>query len=77
MGGICDFWDKQVDSMPYNYLEKPTLGDRYQFLKNMIPRNLDIFKTTKFITSSVEANLNDWFDSDILKGTLATDGIIG
>lgn len=77
LGGICDFWDKQVDNVPYNYIEKPTLTDKYQFLKNLIPRNLDVFKTSKFITSSVEANLNDWFESEILKGTLATDGIIG
>ena len=77
LSGICEFWDRQVDSMPYNYIQNPTIGDKYQFLKNMLPRNLDVFKTTKFITSSVEANLNDWFESDILKGTLATDGIIG
>jgi len=77
LGGICEFWDKQIDNMPYNYLQNPGVGDKYRFLKNMIPHNLDIFKTTKFITSSVEATLNDWFESEILKATLATDGVIG
>lgn len=38
---------------------------------------MNVFETAKFITSSVEASLNDWFESDILKATLATDGIIG
>jgi phytoene dehydrogenase-like protein len=43
----------------------------------MLPRSIDVFEVSKFITSSVEQSLNDWFESEILKGTLATDGIIG
>ena len=61
LNAICDFWDKQVDTMPYNYIENPTLKDKLQFLKNIIPKGLNVFETSKFITSSVEATLNDWF----------------
>lgn len=59
--GICDFWDKQVDNLPFNYIENPKFRDKFNFLMSIIPRNLNVFETAKFITSSVESSLNDWF----------------
>jgi phytoene dehydrogenase-like protein len=38
---------------------------------------MNYFDFGKFITSSVEESLDTWFESDILKASLATDGIIG
>lgn len=38
---------------------------------------MDYFEFGKFVTSSVKEMLDTWFESDILKATLATDGIIG
>lgn len=51
--------------------------DKISFLQKMYEPNLNYFNFGKFITSSVDEFLNSWFESDILKATLATDGIIG
>ncbi len=51
--------------------------DKLGFLKRVFDPSLNYFDFGKFITSSVDEFLNSWFESDILKATLATDGIIG
>jgi phytoene dehydrogenase-like protein len=53
------------------------LADKIGFLQRGFDPTLNYFNFGKFITSSVEEFLDSWFESDILKATLATDGIIG
>ena len=77
LNAVCDFWDKRIESIPYNFIENPTLKDRFLFVKSLILRGVKPFDLSNFVTSSVENVLNKWFESDILKATLATDGIIG
>lgn len=51
--------------------------DKVKFLDRAYLPGLDYFEFGKFVTSSVREMLDNWFESDILKATLATDGIIG
>lgn len=61
LNAICDFWDKRIEMLPYNYIQKPTLKDKYLFLKSLIMRGIHPFDLSKFVTSSVENVLNKWF----------------
>ena len=38
---------------------------------------MDYFDFGRFVTTSIREMLENWFESEILKATLATDGIIG
>ena len=77
LDAICDFWDKRIESIPYNFIENPSWKDRFSFAKSLILKGVKPFDLSNFVTSSVENILNKWFESEILKATLATDGIIG
>jgi phytoene dehydrogenase-like protein len=74
---FCQFWDRNLEHLPYNYLSNPSLADKINFLQRAYQPGLDYFEFGKFVTSSVREMLDNWFESDILKATLATDGIIG
>lgn len=51
--------------------------DKLNLLKNLYQPDIDYFDFGRFLTCSVEEMLDNWFESDILKASLATDGIIG
>ena len=51
---FCNFWEKNVDNIPYNYLQKPTFFDKINFLKKSYQKDLDYFDFGKFLTCSVE-----------------------
>lgn len=74
---FCQFWENNLDNIPINYIEKPTLADKLSFVKRAYSPEIDYFDFGRFLTSSVEEMLDNWFESDILKASLATDGIIG
>lgn len=50
---FCSFWDKNVDSIPYNSLNNPSLKDKVNFLANSYQKNLDYFDFGRFLTCSV------------------------
>ena len=77
LSSFCSFWDKNLEHLPYNYLSNPSFADKINFLQRSYQPGLDYFEFGKFVTSSVRDMLDNWFESDILKATLATDGIIG
>lgn len=74
---FCSFWDKNIDNIPYNSLHNPSVADKFNLLKNSFQPDIDYFDFGRFLTCSVEEMLDNWFESDILKASLATDGIIG
>ena len=74
---FCKFWDQNLDDIPYNYLQQPSLKDKIDFAKRSYQPGMDYFDFGRFVTCSVSEMLDNWFESDIVKATLATDGIIG
>ncbi|CAF0707112.1 unnamed protein product [Brachionus calyciflorus] len=83
---ICDVLEKFMDKPPPNLenLKNSNLISKLLYLKEYIP---DI-KTAKFFANNYEDLfrlftepaahlLNEWFESDVLKATLATDSVIG
>ena len=58
-------------------MRTPSVMDKMSFLKRAYSPDIDYFDFGRFLTSSVEEMLDNWFESDILKASLATDGIIG
>lgn len=58
---FCDFWEKNLDHIPYNYLQNPSLLDKIGFLERSFQPGLDYFEFGKFITSSVKEMLDSWF----------------
>ena len=66
-----------MDDLPINSIQSPSLIDKLSFIKRSYSPQIDYFDFGRFLTSSVEEMLDNWFESDILKASLATDGIIG
>jgi len=58
---FCSFWDKNVDSIPYNSLKSPSIMDKLNFLKNSYQTGIDYFDFGRFLTCSVEEMLDNWF----------------
>ena len=74
---FCQFWENNLDDIPINSIPNPSITDKLAFFKRSYSSEIDYFDFGRFLTSSVEEMLDNWFESDILKASLATDGIIG
>ncbi|CAD8114308.1 unnamed protein product [Paramecium primaurelia] len=82
---IIDLWSYYQDKYPYDtsakgYNVKKSFDDLGLLLKMGQDgwKNKDkIYDYIQFMSQSSSQFLNKWFESDILKGTLITDGIIG
>ena len=53
LDAVCDFWDKRIESIPYNFIENPSWKDRLFFAKSLILRGVKPFDLSNFVTSSV------------------------
>ena len=61
-----------MDDIPYNFIKKPSLSDKFNFIRRAYHKDLNYFDFGQFLTSSVDEMLDNWFESDILKASLAT-----
>lgn len=43
LSGFCDFWDRNLEHLPYNYLNNPSLADKINFLQRAYQPGLDYF----------------------------------
>lgn len=53
LNAVCDFWDKRIEHLPYNFIENPSWKDRFLFAKSMILKGVKPFDLSNFVTSSV------------------------
>ncbi|KAL3630295.1 hypothetical protein CASFOL_023279 [Castilleja foliolosa] len=87
---ICEFMDPLLDSSPPEKLQEiPSLNARMKdnlqksiFWAHLLRRaatmgQKDLVNFVDLLLSPVSKVLNNWFESDVLKATLATDAVIG
>ena len=86
LNNVCEFLEPFMDKSPPNtdIIKNSTTISKLKYLKKYVPD----LKTAKFFahnfddlyrlfTEPASNLLNEWFESDVLKATLATDSVIG
>lgn len=86
LGEICDMVEKFLDNPPINWdkVKGKSVLKKFKYIREYVSdmkmvKNLsDNYEGIyRLFTESAAGILDEWFESDVLKATLATDSVIG